>query len=372
MLMERADLNRITMPLDTHNETSTHREEMREAVLVRLQAGGLSGWGEGVADPAPWYSSETVAGSYQILRECLLPAVLGQAVPDLATLRQRIAWVKGNPMAKAALELAWWDLHGQHTGQSVQQLLGGERARVPVGVSVGIQPTLDALLQTVEGYRTQGYNRIKIKVKPGWLDAPVRALRAAFGATLPLQVDANSAFALADASLFQALDDAGLLLIEQPLADDDLVEHAALQAQVQTPVCLDESITSYAAAAAALALRACRVINIKPGRVGGLSVARAIHDLCRAQGVPVWCGGMLETGIGRAGNLALASLPGFTLPGDISASARYYHTDLITTPFVLNAADSTITVPTGPGLGVQVDPAVLARVTRSQETVLPA
>jgi O-succinylbenzoate synthase len=203
----------------------------------------------------------------------------------------------------------------------------------------------------------------------GLLGEPVAALRAAFGPDLPLQVDANSAFTMADADAFRAIDDAGLLLIEQPLADDDLVDHAALQARLRTPICLDESIQSYAAAAAALALDACRVINIKPGRVGGLSVARAIHDLCRARGVPVWCGGMLETGIGRAANLALASLPGFTLPGDISASARYFHADLITEPFVLNAADSTMTVPTGPGLGVQIDEAVLARVTRSREVV---
>ena len=371
MRLERATLYVIAMPLVTPFETSRAREEVREAGLVCLQAGGLTGWGEVVADPRPWYNPETLQGAQYVLRDHLLPSLLGQDVPDIATFRARIAWVKGNGMAKAALEMAWWDLYGQATGRSLRALLGGERDRVPVGVAVGIQPSLETLLETVAGYRAQGYARVKIKVKPGRLQEPVRALRAAFGSTLPLQVDANSAFTLADAPLFQELDDAGLLLIEQPLADDDLVEHAALQAQVRTPICLDESIGSLAAAQVALALGSCRVINIKPGRVGGLSVARAIHDLCRARDVPVWCGGMLETGIGRAANLALASLPGFTLPGDISASARYYHADLITAPFVLNAEDSTITVPPGPGLGVQVDPAVLASVTRRQETILP-
>jgi O-succinylbenzoate synthase len=298
-----------------------------------------------------------------------LPAVLGRDVPDLATFERLTGWVKGNPMAKAGLEMAWWDLHGQATGHSLRALLGGARDRVPVGVSVGIQPSLDALVETVGAYRAAGYGRIKIKVKRGWLGDPVAALRAAFGPDLLLQIDANSAFTLADADLFQAVDDAGLLLIEQPLADDDLVDHAALQARLQTPLCLDESIQSYAAAAAALALESCRVINIKPGRVGGLSVARAIHDLCLARGVPVWCGGMLETGIGRAANLALARMAGFTRPGDLSPSARFCAADIITAPFVLNAADSTMTVPTGPGLGVTVDTRELARVTRSRETV---
>jgi O-succinylbenzoate synthase len=369
MRLESADLYTVAMPLVTPFEASGHRTTVRETLLVALHAGGATGWGEVVADPRPWYTGETLIGATHILRDHLLPSVLGQDVPDLATFLHLTGWVRGNPMARAGLELAWWDLLGQQAGQSLRALLGGVRDRVAVGVSVGIQPDLDALVATVGAYRAQGYGRVKIKVKPGWLADPIRALRAAFGPDLPLQVDANSAFTLADAPLLAAIDDAGLLLIEQPLADDDLVDHAALQAQLQTPICLDESIDSYATAAAALALGACRVINIKPGRVGGLSVARAIHDLCQAQGVPVWCGGMLETGIGRAANLALASLPGFTLPGDISASRRYYHADLITQAFELNAADSTIAVPTGPGLGITVDTAELARVTLRRETI---
>ncbi len=369
MKLEQAELIIVDMPLVSPFETSHSRQTVREALLVVLYADGLTGWGEVVADPAPWYTGETLDGAYRLLRDHLLPSVLGQVVPDLATFGRLTGWVKGNQMAHAGLEMAWWDLHGQATGQSLQTMLGGDRDRVPVGVSVGIQPDLAALVATVGAYRAEGYGRIKIKVKRGWLAEPVAALRAAFGPSLPLQIDANSAFTLADTDAFLAVDDAGLLLIEQPLADDDLVDHAALQARLQTPICLDESIQSYAAAAAALALGACRVINIKPGRVGGLSVARAIHDLCVARGVPVWCGGMLETGIGRAANLALASLPGFTLPGDLSASARYFHADLITPPFVMNAADSTMTVPTGPGLGITVDHVELARVTRHREVV---
>ena len=372
MRLEYAELYHIAMPLVAPFETSHSRTTLREALLVCLWADGVAGWGEVVADTTPWYNSETLAGAQGMLRDHLLPSVLGHDVPDLATFVARTAWVKGNQMAKAGLEMAWWDLYGQQTGQSLCAMLGGARDAVAVGVSVGVHPTIEGLVQTVGDYLAAGYGRIKIKVKPGWLEEPVRALRTAFGPHIPLQIDANSAFTLADAPLFAALDDADLLLIEQPLADDDLVEHAALQTQVQTRICLDESIHGLAAAQAAQALGACQVINIKPGRVGGLSVGRAIHDLCLEARVPVWCGGMLETGIGRAANLALATLPGFMLPGDISASARYYHEDLITEPAVLDAVSSTIRVPTGPGLGVTVDAAALARATVARTTLRPA
>lgn len=371
LMLERAELRIVALPLVTPFETSNSRTEVREALIISLTSAGVTGWGEVVADPVPWYSGETLVGARAVVRDHLLPSLLGHNVPDLATFQRLTAWVKGNQMARAGLEMAWWDLLGQHTGQSLRTMLGGVRERVPVGVSVGIHPSLDALVQAVADYREQGYDRIKIKVKPGWLEAPLQALRAAFGPHMPLQVDANSAFTPADTPLLAAIDTFGLLLIEQPLADDDLVNHAALQAQIQTPVCLDESIDSLAAAEAALALRACRVINIKPGRVGGLSRAQAIHTLCQANAIPVWCGGMLETGIGRASNLAIASLPGFTLPGDISASRRYYHEDIIAEPFELNREDSTMTVPDGPGLGVRVHVPRLARATLHRETILP-
>ncbi|MCL6552878.1 MAG: o-succinylbenzoate synthase, partial [Firmicutes bacterium] len=262
-------------------------------------------------------------------------------------------------MAKAAVEAALWDLHARAQGISLAALLGGTRDRVAVGVSLGIEPTVDALLERVEHFLHLGYRRIKIKIKPGWVLEPVEQIRRRFG-DIMLQVDANSAFSLDDAPLLRALDDHHLVLIEQPLEEDDIVDHAKLQAQLRTPICLDESIVHARAARAALELGACRVINIKQARVGGLTEAVAIHDLCQARGVPVWCGGMLETGPGRAANLALASLPNFTLPGDISASDRYFQEDLIDPPVVLNA-DGTITVPTGAGLGVHVVPERVAR-----------
>jgi o-succinylbenzoate synthase len=278
--------------------------------------------------------------------------------------QRRAERVRGHPMAKAGLELALWDLQGKREGRSLRDLLGGERQRVDVGVSVGIQASPDALVRTVDGYLAQGYRRIKIKIKPGRDVADAVAVRRAHPA-IRLQVDANSAYTLDSAPALRPLDDLGLLLIEQPLAEDDLWDHRVLQAQFRTPICLDESILSVRHARHALEMGACRVINIKPGRVGGLSEAVAIHDLCLARDVPVWCGGMLETGIGRAGNLALASLPGFTLPGDISATDRYYAQDITLDRFTLNA-DSTIDVPTGPGLGVTVDETALARFTLSR------
>jgi O-succinylbenzoate synthase len=269
-------------------------------------------------------------------------------------------------MAKAGLEMALWDLFAQRDGVSLQHALGGSADRVRVGVSVGIQPTVDRLLQVVDGYLAQGYARVKLKIKPGRDVAETAAVRRAHPDLL-LQVDGNSVYRIADAAHLAELDDFGLLLIEQPLAHDDIVDHAKLQASLKTAICLDESITSAEHARWALELKACRVINIKPGRVSGLYEGRRIHDLCLAQGIPVWMGGMLETGIGRASNVALASLPGFRLPGDISASARYYHEDVIDPPFVLNA-DSTVSVPTGPGLGVNVKLDVVERYTQSQQT----
>jgi O-succinylbenzoate synthase len=250
----------------------------------------------------------------------------------------------------------------QAQGQSLAQMLGGSWARVAVGVSIGVQGSVPALLDRIAGFWAQGYRRVKIKIRPGWDVEVLRQVRERFP-DMPLMADANSAYTLADASRLAALDDFDLAMIEQPLAYDDLVEHAELQRQLRTPICLDESVPSLAAARAALALGSGRIINIKPGRVGGLTVARAIHDLCRAQGMPVWCGGMLETGIGRAHNVALASLPGFVLPGDISASARYFHQDIVEPPFVLND-DGTMSVPTGPGLGVALQLDRLYATTR--------
>lgn len=264
-------------------------------------------------------------------------------------------------MAKAALENALWDLRAQSQEVSLAQLLGGTRAEVPVGVSVGIEPSLSALMAKVESHVDEGYRRVKLKIKPGWDVQVVDRVRARWP-DLALQVDANSAYTLADADTFKALDAYDLLLIEQPFHHEDMVDHAALQRQIQTPVCLDESIHSPEHAAWALQLKACRNINVKVGRVGGLTAAHAIHDLCQRAGVPVWCGGMLETNVGRAANAALASLPNFTLPGDISASNRYYTRDIAEPDFALTTR-SAIPVPQAPGLGVRVQTDALRRVT---------
>lgn len=360
MKIERLELHHISMPLVAPFETSFGREIDRPCILVSMQAGGLTGWGECVASAGPWYSYETVETAWHMLRDFLAPAILGQEIAAPGQVAERFQAVRGHPMARAALESAAWDLLAQAQGVSLAHMLGGQRQRVSVGVSVGIEPTLDLLLERVAGYVAAGYARVKLKIKPGWDVAVARAVRERWP-NLALQVDANSAYSLADAAIFQELDQFGLLLIEQPLHHDDIVEHARLQALLTTPLCLDESIHSPEHARWALAIGACRAINIKVGRVGGLTAALQIHDLCARQGVPVWCGGMLETNVGRAANVALATLPNFTLPGDISASARYYRQDVAEPNFTLNA-DSTLTAPAGPGLGVRVLPDQLAAV----------
>jgi O-succinylbenzoate synthase len=361
MQIDHVSLYRLRMPLRSPFETSFGRTYDRECILLCVCAGGLTGYGECVADAVPGYAYETTGTAWHILRDFLVPAVLGDQAPEPAGFQARVAGVRGHPMAKAGLEMAIWDLKGKIEGQSLCEMLGGQTKAVAVGVSVGIQSSPEALVEAVASYLAEGYGRIKIKIKPGRDVADAAAVRRAFPG-IPLQVDANSAYTLDSAQALLPLDNLDLLMIEQPLAEDDLWDHSRLQAAFKTPICLDESILSERHARQALEMGACRVINIKPGRVGGLSEAVAIHDLCRAQGAPVWCGGMLETGVGRAANLALASLPGFTLPGDISASDRYYAQDITQERFTLNA-DSTITVPTGPGLGVTIDFEAMARFT---------
>jgi O-succinylbenzoate synthase len=375
MLIERIELRHVRMRLKLPFQTSFGVQQERDCLIVSAHADGLTGWGECPAATVPsreivaaggaaLYSYETTVTAWHVLADFLVPRVLGGPL-SIERAEEAGAALRGHPMARAALESALWDVWAQAEGVSLAQALGGTRPAVPVGVSVGIHPTVAELAARVDAYLADGYRRVKIKIEPGYDIEPVALLRGHYP-DLALQVDANSAYSLADAPLFQALDDYDLLLVEQPLGWDDLYEHAQLQAQVRTPVCLDESIHGLAATRAALALRAARVINIKVPRVGGLSEARRIHDLCQAWGVPVWCGGMLETGIGRAANLAIASLPGFSLPGDISASARYYEADLVDPPFTLNP-DSTITVPTAPGLGVTVNQARLDAATLRRE-----
>lgn len=361
MRIEQITLRHIRMPYVAPFQTSRWTELDRECVIVELRADGLTGWGECGANQYCAYSYETTKTNWHILEDFLNPAVLAADLADAASYRRAVAHVSGHPMAKAGMEMALWDLFAQRAGLSLQRFIGGSGDRVKVGVSVGIQPTTEKLLETVDGYLAQGYRRIKLKIKPGRDVGDVAAVRRAHPDVL-LQVDGNSVYRLADAGHLKQLDDFNLLLIEQPLAEDDIIDHARLQPLLKTPICLDESILSVTHVRWALELGACRVINIKPGRVGGISEAIAIHDYCRERHVPVWMGGMLETGIGRAANVAVASLPGFTLPGDISASARYYPEDIIDPPFVLNP-DSTLSVPTGPGLGVNVRVDALERVT---------
>ncbi|NJL04247.1 MAG: o-succinylbenzoate synthase [Chloroflexaceae bacterium] len=369
MTIEQIELHLIEMPLVHPFETSFGRETVRPCILVSVASDGLIGWGECVAGSGPWYASETVQTAWHVLRDYLIGMVLGQPISAPQEVPELVARVRGHAMARAALENAIWDLVAQAQGVSLATLLGGTRAAVPVGVSVGLEPTIAALLAQVEGFVARGYQRVKLKIKPGQDVQLVRAVRERYPDLL-LQVDANSAYTLADTAVFKELDAYQLLLIEQPLHHDDLVDHATLQHELHTPICLDESIQSPEHARWALQLGACRVINIKVGRVGGFTAAMAIHDLCAAQGVPVWCGGMLETNIGRAGNLALASTANFTLPGDISESVRYFAEDVALPNLTLNS-DSTITVPDEGGLGVTLDAERLAAV-RQQHLVVRA
>lgn len=359
--VDRVVLHHIRMPFVHPFETSFGMERERDCIIVSVEGDGAAGWGECVAMAGPWYSYETTQTNWHILSDFLIPMVLDHGFEGPESVFDQLARVRGHNMAKAGLEMAMWDLAAKQAGVSLAQMLGGVRDRVPVGVSVGIQPSVGALLERIAGFVEQGYRRIKIKIKPGWDVEVTRAVRERFP-DIPLQVDANSAYRLDDVDVFRSMDDLDLLLIEQPLAHDDIYEHSLLQRELKTPVCLDESIHSVDDARAALALGSCRVINIKPGRVGGHTSSKRIHDFCQDRGIPVWHGGMLETGVGRAHNVALASLANFTLPGDISASARYYHQDIVDPPFTLNR-DSTLSVPTGAGIGVTVESDRLQEVT---------
>lgn len=366
MKIENVELRRVAMPLVSPFRTSFGTQTDRDVLLVKVEGPDGDGWGECVAMNEPLYSYEFVDGAQAVIRDHLLPRLA--ALTDVAAhqVGPALAAVKGHPMAKAAVEMAVLDAELTARGEPLAGYLGAVRDAVPSGVSIGITGSVGELLDTVAAYLDRGYVRIKLKIEPGFDIEPVRAVRERFGDDVLLQVDANTAYTLADARHLARLDPFDLLLIEQPLPEDDIAGHAALSGQIRTPVCLDESITSAASAADAIGRGACAIVNIKAGRVGGYLEARRVHDVCAAHGIPVWCGGMLETGLGRAANLALAALPNFTLPGDTSASDRYWRRDL-TTPFVLE--DGCIRVPTGAGLGVRPDPGFLDEVTMSVESV---
>jgi o-succinylbenzoate synthase len=365
--IERVHLRLVRLPLVRSFETSVGRTDDRPFLLVTVSADGVTGWGECVAEARPFYSAETNETAWHVLREFLVPMLCAGPIEGPGDLAARFAPVRGHPMAKAALEMATWDLWAKRAGEPLWRLLGGSGRPVPSGVSIGIQASLEALVERVGQERAAGYRRVKIKIKPGWDLRAVEAVRRAHP-DVPLMVDANAAYTLADAEHLATLDAARLLMIEQPLHHEDVRDHAALQARLSTPVCLDESIHSARRAVEALALGACRVVNIKPGRVGGHGEARQVHDACARHGVPVWAGGMLESGIGRAHNLHLATLPNYTLPGDIAASRRYYDPDLIDPPIDVSA-DGTVVVPPGPGIGVHIAEARVARATERSLTL---
>ena len=360
MKIEGFELRRIALPIVSPFRTSFGTQTERDILIVKAVTDGAEGWAECVTLPQPVYSPEYTEGAVDVMKRYFIPAVAG--VRDANGVAQALHKFKGHPMAKAALETSLLDAELRAEGRSFARELGSVHERVPCGVSVGIMDSLPELLDAVGGYIDEGYVRIKLKIEPGWDVDVVRAVREKFGDDVLLQVDANTAYTLRDARHLAKLDDFDLLLIEQPLEEEDIVGHADLAKMMKTPICLDESVTSAQTAAAAIRLGATSVINIKPGRVGGYLEARRIHDLAAAAGVPVWCGGMLETGLGRAANIALASLPGFTLPGDVSASGRFYATD-ITEPCVME--DGHLTVPTGPGLGVTPIPELLEEFTTS-------
>jgi O-succinylbenzoate synthase len=352
LTIERAVLREIPLRLREYFEISSGGRQDRRIVLLTLYADGLEAWSECVAAEDPSYSAETTDTAWHVLTDFILPAIVGRTIEEPGDILDPVRWIRGNRMAKAAVEMGAWDLVARSEGVSLSARAGGTRERVAVGVSVGLKPDDEALRRAVGGYVEEGYSRIKIKIKPGRDVEMLRAVRAAFP-DMPMMADANSAYTLSDLDRLQALDELGLTMIEQPLRYDDFRDHAELQASLSTPICLDESIESVEDTELALGLGACRVINVKPGRVGGFGESLAIHGRMQRAGLPVWCGGMLESGVGRAYNVALASLPGFSLPGDISASRRYWAEDIVDPEFVVR--DGHMEVPTGPGIGVAVD-----------------
>ncbi len=366
MKIEAAELRLITLPLKFRFETSFGVQTERHLIVLTLFGEGLEGYAETVMEYTPHYREETLPGAWALLENLLLPKVLGKDFANPEQLWLEIASFRGNRMTKAALEMAFWDLWCKSLGQPLWKLLGGVRQEIPVGISLGIEPSLEATLEKVGQGLAAGYRRIKLKIKPGWDIRPVMAVREAYPEA-NLTVDANSAYSLNDISTFRALDAARLDYIEQPLAFDDLLDHAKLQSAIATSICLDESITSPEDARKALEIGAGRVINIKPARVGGILASRKVHDIAQSYGLPVWMGGMLEAGIGRAANIHVATLPMFTKPGDTSSASRYWQEDIIEEG--LEATQGLMPVPQGPGLGVTLKRDLIQRLTEKSAYV---
>ncbi|GGK29142.1 o-succinylbenzoate synthase [Caldalkalibacillus thermarum] len=359
-------LYRLRMALNAPFTTSFGTISEKEFFVIEVQdEEGESGWGESVAFTSPWYNEETVKTNEHMLEDFLIPLLLGKPVRHPDEVSERFAPIRRNNMAKAALEGAVWDLYAKKQQLPLAHALGGEKQEIEVGISLGIQETVQDLLKQIDRYVQEGYKRIKVKIKPGWDVEVIREIRRHFPNIL-LMADANSAYRLDDAEHLKALDEFNLMMIEQPLAHDDIVDHARLQAQLETPICLDESIHSLEDAKKAIELGSCKIINVKIGRVGGLTEAKKIHDYCQAKHVPLWCGGMLEAGIGRAHNIALTTLSQFVLPGDTAASSRYWQQDIIEPEVTVH--NGTIKVPDKPGIGYEVDRGQLEKYTVETKT----
>ncbi|HLW76641.1 MAG TPA: o-succinylbenzoate synthase, partial [Bryobacteraceae bacterium] len=361
-------LRHIRLPLVNFFETSFGRTYERRIVLVEVQSGDLSGWGEVTCGENPFYNEEWTDSAWLIVRDFVSPRILRHPFDHPDQVADRLSHIRGHRMARGGVEAAIWDLEARRAGVSLAKFIGGAaRAEIPCGVSIGIQDSVADLLKKIEKELAAGYQRIKMKIKPGWDVDVVAQVRRQFPKIL-LMADANSAFTLADADRLKALDEFDLMMIEQPLAHDEIVDHAAFQAQLRTPICLDECIRSAHHAEQAIEMKACRIINIKLGRVGGFHEAKRVHDVAQRHGIPVWCGGMLESGIGRAHNIALASLPNFVLPGDVSASNRYWSRDIVT-PAIEASSRGTISVPTAPGFGFEIDRDFVQSVALREATI---
>lgn len=365
--LNKAILRKVQMRLKNPFATSFGTFQDKQFWLIELiDEEGISGWGESVAFAVPWYTEETVKTNEHIMEDILLPLMEG-SIDHPNEVKERFSRIRRNNMAKAALEGAVWDLYAKKTNVPLASAIGGEKNQIDVGVSIGIQKSVDALLEVIQLRIDEGYKRIKIKIKPGWDIDVIHQVRRHFP-DIPLMADANSAYTLNDLDHLKQLDDFGLLMIEQPLSHDDIVDHAKLQKVLDTPVCLDESISSTEDARKAIELGSCRTINIKIGRVGGLAESKAIHDVCQANGIAVWCGGMLEAGVGRAHNIALTALPGFTLPGDTSGSSRYWHEDIIEPEVTVD--DGVIHIPSKPGIGFEVDRNKVKKFTLLEKKIM--
>jgi O-succinylbenzoate synthase len=368
--IERVELLLLNLPYVHFFETSLGREYEREFILVKILCAGICGYGEVVAERSPLYSYETTSTAWHILKDFLIPVVLEKFISNPHGFHEEAKKYRGHPMAKAGLELALWDLEGKKQGKPLWRLYNGVKSEIPAGVSIGIQDSIPELLERIQLFLQEGYQRIKIKIKPGWDVHVCEAIRKKFP-DIPLQVDANGAYSLDEKKVLKELDQFNLLMLEQPFPPYDLWDHSQLQKEIKTPLCLDESITSAETARKAFEMKSCRIINIKVGRVGGVLEAIRIHDLCREKKIPVWCGGMLESGIGRAHNLHLATLPNFKLPNDLSASKRYYAEDLIE-PAIELSSRGTIKVPDSPGIGVSVMEGRIQKATLKKEVFVPS